>query len=642
MSGTLQRNAIELLAPARDADIGIAAIDHGADAVYIGGPAFGARQSAGNSLEDISRLCGYAHRYGAKVFLALNTIFTDEELPLARRLAFDAAAAGVDVLILQDLGLLEGPLPDIELHASTQCDIRTPEKAAFLERAGFSQVVAARELSLDEIRAMRAALKHARIECFVHGALCVSYSGRCFMSEAVVHRSANRGACSQLCRLPYDVETIDGRRLLENAHVLSLKDNDQSANLEALIDAGASTFKIEGRLKDLAYVKNATGRYRKLLDEIFARRPDLHASSDGRTRFSFEPDPARVFSRGQTEYFIHGRRFDEAYDLADLATPKSRGRAAARYIGRRRGRMALEPLAGVEIANGDGLVWTTSAGTLRGAAVNGVEQDRDGALIVQTSEPIPTAELPAAGQTLTRNRDHAFLKLMQGKTAERRIPITGVLTAVDDALDFMLSDGAVCGSAGVSIPIEAPSNPEKNRAQTTKNLSRLGDTEFELTELSLPEPFDVFIPASVANDLRRAAALDLRRAREAAREKPRRTPRSENLRAPFEVLGFEANVANQLARRFYENAGCRILAPAFEIQPVAGADLMTCRHCVRAQLKMCPKSARLYPQKDKALLRPDPLVLINSAGERFEARFHCREKPCFMTIVQKESRRDDE
>ena len=229
--------ALELLAPARDADAGIAAIDHGADAVYIGGPAFGARAAAGNSLDDIARLTAYAHRFNARVFLALNTLFTNEELPLARKLAFELADAGADVLILQDMGLLEGPLPDIELHASTQCDIRTPEKAAFLESVGFSQLVLARELSLPEIAAVRAKLQHARIEFFVHGALCVSYSGQCWMSQALTGRSANRGECSQLCRLPYDVYTEAGTELAKSKHVLSLKDNDQSANLEALIDA---------------------------------------------------------------------------------------------------------------------------------------------------------------------------------------------------------------------------------------------------------------------------------------------------------------------------------------------------------------------------------------------------------------------
>ena len=227
--------ALELLAPARDADAGIAAIDHGADAVYIGGPAFGARAAAGNSLDDITRLTAYAHRFNARVFLALNTLFTNEELPLARKLAFELADAGADVLILQDMGLLEGPLPDIELHASTQCDIRTPEKAAFLESVGFSQLVLARELSLPEIAAVRAKLQHARIEFFVHGALCVSYSGQCWMSQALTGRSANRGECSQLCRLPYDVYTEAGTELAKSKHVLSLKDNDQSANLEALI-----------------------------------------------------------------------------------------------------------------------------------------------------------------------------------------------------------------------------------------------------------------------------------------------------------------------------------------------------------------------------------------------------------------------
>ena len=321
--------ALELLAPARDADAGIAAIDHGADAVYIGGPAFGARAAAGNSLDDIARLTAYAHRFNARVFLALNTLFTNEELPLARKLAFELADAGADVLILQDMGLLEGPLPDIELHASTQCDIRTPEKAAFLESVGFSQLVLARELSLPEIAAVRAKLQHARIEFFVHGALCVSYSGQCWMSQALTGRSANRGECSQLCRLPYDVYTEAGTELAKSKHVLSLKDNDQSANLEALIDAGVSSFKIEGRLKGAAYVKNVTAFYRRKLDEIIARRPELSRTSQGDSAFTFEPAPEKVFNRGQTDYFVHGRQYDQPYELAELESPKHAGEPAA-------------------------------------------------------------------------------------------------------------------------------------------------------------------------------------------------------------------------------------------------------------------------------------------------------------------------
>ena len=305
----LPLHALELLAPARDADTGIAAIEHGADAVYIGGPSFGARQAAGNSLDDIARLCDYVHRWNARVFMALNTLFRDDEIEAARSLAFDAKKAGVDVLILQDMGLLMGPLPDMEIHASTQCDIRTPEKAAFLEKVGFSQLVLARDLDLEAIRAVRAALTNARIEFFDHGALCVSYSGQCYMSEAMLGRSANRGACAQLCRLPYDVQTEDGAVLAQRSHVLSLKDNDQRANLEALIDAGVSSFKIEGRLKDVHYVKNITALYRKEIDAILARRPDLCRSSAGETTFSFAPDAAKTFRRGATDYFVHGRDF---------------------------------------------------------------------------------------------------------------------------------------------------------------------------------------------------------------------------------------------------------------------------------------------------------------------------------------------
>ena len=416
--------ALELLAPARDADAGIAAIDHGADAVYIGGPAFGARAAAGNSLDDIARLTAYAHRFNARVFLALNTLFTNEELPLARKLAFELADAGADILILQDMGLLEGPLPDIELHASTQCDIRTPEKAAFLESVGFSQLVLARELSLPEIAAVRAKLQHARIEFFVHGALCVSYSGQCWMSQALTGRSANRGECSQLCRLPYDVYTEAGTELAKSKHVLSLKDNDQSANLEALIDAGVSSFKIEGRLKGAAYVKNVTAFYRRKLDEIIARRPELSRTSQGDSAFTFEPAPEKVFNRGQTDYFVHGRQYDQPYELAELESPKHAGEPAAVAEEVLPGRIIVKSLPGVTFANGDGLTYLADDEEIRGIAVNRAEP-----VLNKAGKPIPhlwmlhTLERRRMdglrpGLVLKRNRDHAFLRMMEGKTAE--------------------------------------------------------------------------------------------------------------------------------------------------------------------------------------------------------------------------------
>ncbi len=636
------RSALELLAPARDAETGIAAIDHGADAVYIGGPAFGARAAAGNSLEDIARLCEYAHRYRARVFAALNTLFTDAEIDAARQMAFDLARAGADVLIVQDMGLLMGELPDIELHASTQCDIRTPEKAAFLESAGFSQLVLARELSLTDIRAVRARLEHARIEFFVHGALCVSLSGQCWLSEAVTRRSANRGACSQLCRLPWDVSTLSGEVIARGKHVLSLKDNDQSDNLEALVDAGVSSFKIEGRLKDLAYVKNVTAWYRRRLDALLARRPDLSRASEGVSRFTFEPSPEKVFNRGKTDYFIHGRQFDKLYSIAALESPKHAGEPVGEVVGLTRDAVLVRAEPDVAFANGDGLTYLTETEEIRGLAVNRAEpapvSGRD-VWALHPAEPVRNLEGLREGVRLRRNRDHAFLRAIAGRTAERRIPVDLIFTAHEDGLDLVMTSGEDCASACVALALEAPSDRARNIESLKRQLSRLGDTPFEAANIFIPEDLDVFVPASVANELRRAAVAELERVRherDLAR-RPRRAPWDDAAPFPEKTLGFRANVANALAKSFYAAHGARVLEPAFEIRPVANAPLMTCRHCVRAALLLCPKTARFFPEirerTDRALLRPEPLILTASSGNRFRAEFHCKASPCEMTLT---------
>src|SRR5690606_16515586 len=307
---------LELLAPARDADIGIEAINHGADAVYIGGPGFGARATADNSVQDIARLVRHAHRYNSRIFVTLNTILRDDELEPARKMAWQVYEAGADALIIQDMGLLEIDLPPIQLHASTQTDIRTPEKARFLQDVGLSQIVLARELGLAQIAAIRAATDPARttLEFFVHGALCVAYSGQCYISHAHTGRSANRGDCNQACRLPYEVLDGQGRILAHEKHVLSMKDNNQTDNMRALVDAGVRSFKIEGRYKDMAYVKNITAHYRKILDEIIEEREfsdmPLARSSSGTTTFTFTPDPNQNFNREFTDYFVNGRKDD--------------------------------------------------------------------------------------------------------------------------------------------------------------------------------------------------------------------------------------------------------------------------------------------------------------------------------------------
>ena len=343
-------NRLELLAPAKNADYGIEAIRHGADAVYIGGPAFGARATAGNSVEDIARLCTYAHQYHAQVFVALNTILMDNELADAEKLIWQLYEAGADALIVQDMGVLQLNLPPIALHASTQMDNRSPEKVAFLEQVGFSQVVLARELGLSQIRDV-AAHTNMQLEFFIHGALCVAYSGLCNLSHSFSNRSANRGECSQMCRLPGNLKTRQGDVLAQNEHLLSLKDNNQTENLEALIDAGIRSFKIEGRLKDLSYVKNVTAHYRQKLDAIMARRPEFKASSHGRCEHSFIPDPEKTFNRGSTDYFVN----ESSQGIKDFRSPKYIGEEVGKVVSI--GKDFIQVSSTHEFNNGDGLAF---------------------------------------------------------------------------------------------------------------------------------------------------------------------------------------------------------------------------------------------------------------------------------------------
>ena len=372
---------LELLAPCKTCDIGIEAFKHGADAVYIGGPLFSARANAGNSMSEIERLASFAHRFNGRVYMALNTIFSDEELPEAVRLAHQAYHAGVDALIVQDMGLLMCDLPPIQLHASTQCDIRTTEKAVFLESIGFSQIVPARELTLGQIQEMAEALKTARIEFFIHGALCVSYSGQCYASQAFKGRSANRGDCAQICRLPFDLFDEEGKSISRGKHLLSLKDNNQSQNLDALITAGVRSFKIEGRYKDLTYVKNTTAFYRRELDAWLEKHPDFEAESDGKVEFNFEPSLENAFNRGATDYFVNGR----SDHMEAFSTPKNSGAVIGQVVKVNDRSFLVKTKE--ELHNGDGLTFFTDTDELSGLLINRAEQKDTGLWEVFTRVP---------------------------------------------------------------------------------------------------------------------------------------------------------------------------------------------------------------------------------------------------------------
>ncbi|MFO1228236.1 peptidase U32 family protein [Roseateles sp.] len=627
------KTRIELLAPARDADIGIEAVNHGADAVYIGADRFGARDKAGNSVAEIARLAQHAHRYGSRIFVTLNTILRDDELEGARALAWELYDAGADALIVQDMGLLELDLPPIQLHASTQTDIRTPEKARFLQDVGFSQMVLARELDLKQIRAIKAEVQHAHLEFFVHGALCVAYSGQCFISHAMTGRSANRGSCSQECRQPFTVLDAAGRIVAHDKHVLSLKDNDQSANLEALIDAGIRSLKIEGRYKDMATVKNVTAHYRTLLDALFEKRPELAATSDGRCRFSFTPEPEQGFNRGGTDYFVNGRK----EDIGAFDSPKHAGMPLGTVC-----RLGPEDFdldtgdATRSVNNGDALTWWDRQGGLQGVPVN-VATPLGGTrwrIEPNLSKDQSFGDLKDLfpGTALNRNRDMAWERLLAKPSSERRILVDLTLAQTREGFELTLKD-----ETGVSarVPLLQAHDPARDakqaEAQAKDALGKLGDTIFEARRVRTAwrEPF--FIPASKLNALRRDGIAALEAARTAALPRlPRAAPVEPPVAYPEDTLSYLANIYNAKAAAFYARHGVKVLKAAYESHEELGdVPLMITKHCVRFSLSLCPKQAKGVTGV-QGTVRAEPMTLQHGE-DRFELRFDC--KPCEMHVV---------
>jgi len=625
------RRRLELLAPAKTAAIGRVAIAHGADAVYIGGPAHGARANAGNSLADIAGLVDFAHRFHARIYVAVNTILRDDELEEARQLAYHCWDAGVDALIIQDMGLLEIDLPPLALHASTQCDIRKPEIARFLGQVGFSQLILARELTLEEVAAVRAAVPATTaLEYFIHGALCVAYSGQCYISHAHTGRSANRGDCSQACRLPYTLQDGQGRVVAYEQHLLSLKDNNQSANLEALIDAGVDSFKIEGRYKDAAYVKNITGHYRRLLDRILERRPDCGAASSGRTQLLFTPDPGKTFHRGATDYFAHGRQDD----IAEFATPA--------YVGLPLGTVTrvgadwfdLDTTA--PLANGDGLTW------LNRREVVGVQANRaervagSGDSLWRVWPAQALASLPglSPGTRISRNRDQVWEQALAKTSSERRIAVRAEFADSGDGYRLTLRDSdGVSATASVVFAHQAAQDPAAAEARLRSQLARFGNSDFLLQDLHIRASPIGFLPDSAANKLRRAALAQLARARLAAYVRPERLAASQPApRYPKDELSYLANVLNGAARAFYARHGVQLIARAYEAHEETGpASLMITRHCLRYAFSLCPRQAKGVAGV-QGEVRAEPMTLING-DERLTLKFDCQ--ACEMHVVGK-------
>lgn len=604
---------IELLAPAKNADIGIEAIRHGADAVYIGGPAYGARAAVGNAVADIKRLCDYAHIFGAKVYVTLNTILYDDELPEVPQLVSELYEAGVDALITQDLALLSTPLPPIALHASTQMDNCTPERAQFLEAAGYSQIVLARELSLSQIRDIHTATS-LPLEAFVHGALCVSYSGRCYASQYCFKRSANRGRCAQFCRLSFDLVDARGEVLAANQHLLSLRDMRRIEHLEAMMDAGISSFKIEGRLKDLGYVKNVTASYRRAIDSIIARRPqDFRRSSAGNSVSNFDPQLDKSFNRGFTDYFLEGRKAD----IWNFATPKSMGEEVG--VVKRVGKRSIVIDGHKAINNGDGLVFIDSQGKLQGFRANRVE----GREVFPFSMPALTH-----GTRLYRNEDRVWENLMQKHTAERVLPLSFTLEEVADGYELTAAVGAVCCTQKIETEVQVAARPQYDNI--VRNLSKLGGTPFSAERVDVRTQGERFIPASLLSDARRQLLQQLQDALIAHHLETRdcRRPAAPTLKAAAHY-SYSANVANTPARTWLEQHGAKQVDPAFEVQQPSKGAIMTCRHCLRYAFGQCPQATGQRPTWS------EPVSLRLSDGRMFPLRFDC--KRCEMQVMLPES-----
>lgn len=619
----MKQRKIELLAPAKNLECGIEAVNHGADAVYIGAPKFGARAAAVNSLEDIAALVAYAHLYNVRIYVTVNTILKEEELAETEKMIWELYRIGVDALIVQDMGITRLNLPPIPLHGSTQMDNRTPEKVRFLADAGFRQVVLARELSLQEIRRIHEACPETPLEVFVHGALCVSYSGQCYVSQACFGRSANRGECAQFCRLPFSLVDADGKTIVRDKHLLSLKDLNQSEVLEDLLDAGASSLKIEGRLKDVSYVKNVTAAYRSKLDAIFARRKEYVRASSGTCRFDFTPRLDKSFSRGFTHYFLQGRD----REISSFDTPKSLGEEMGTMKEQRGNYLTV---AGVKpFHNGDGVCFLDEQGRLQGFRINRVDGNK----------LYPAGDVPRIKPRtrLFRNFDQEFERILARKSAERKIGVGWELT--DTPSGFALT---VADEDGNRITLSFPYPKELARTPQPENLrtqlGKLGNTPFEVMPLGGTDSPSAttapaiainlsqnwFIPASVIADWRRQAIDKLTAARRITYRRELHVWKPTRHRFPATSLTYLGNVMNTAARSFYQAHGVASVEPAYEKQAVPEAVLMFCKHCLRYSMGWCPTH-----QKGHSPYR-EPYYLVGTDGKRFRLTFDC--KNCQMKV----------
>jgi putative protease len=602
--------SLELLAPAGNSDIGIAAIDHGADAVYVGAPRFSARADAGVKIADIARLIKHAHLYYARVYVALNTILTDEEIPEARDLIREIHDLGADGLIIQDPGLLELDLPPIPLIASTQMHNNTPAKIRFLEGVGFKRVILARELSLEEIAVIRRETR-VELECFVHGALCVSYSGQCYMSHAVTGRSGNRGVCAQPCRSRYTLTDGEGNRVLSDKFLLSLKDLNLMNDIPELVSAGITSFKIEGRYKEIEYVKNVTAAYSRVLDVFIRSHPDYRRRSSGRSEPAFLPDTAKTFNRGYTRHFISGRR----EKIASMDTPKSIGRPVGMVTEQGKGFFRTDC---ADLKNGDGLCFFTKEKKLSGFRIERIENSK---IFPNTMKDL------AKGIALYRNHDIAFTRLLQKVSSRRWINVEMDFSHDGDAVRLAARDeDGSSAELRLDMPYVEPKDPARAREQVEKHFSSTGNTPFKVTKMVI-SPRVGFLPISFLNSIRRKALAELEKIRLEHYPREAAALVSNGISYPEKQLDYHANVLNEHARRFYKRHGAEVLESAYEILPErTGKEVMRTRYCLLYELDACPKSGRSH-RKLKEPLR------IFDGHHSYLLKFDC--EGCTMSLIFK-------
>lgn len=620
---------LELLAPAKDLKCGIAAIDCGADAVYIGAARFGARQAVGNSIDDINELCEYAHKFGCKVYVTVNTIIYDNELEDTQKLLNELGRIGVDAILVQDMGITKLQLPqNVALHASTQTDNRSAEKVEWLARHNFDRVVLAREISLEEIRNIHRRVPQTELEVFVHGALCVSYSGVCYASEYCFGRSANRGACAQFCRMKFDLTDKDGNEIINQAHLLSLKDMCRIDSLEQLADAGVTSFKIEGRLKDINYVRNVTAAYSNQLNEIISRRgSEYERASSGVCDIRFTPNLNKTFNRGFTDYFLNGR----TSDLASFYTPKAMGE----YVGKvKEIRGNSFNVAGTtSFANGDGLCFINSNNELEGFRINRAEGNR--------LFPLRMPRGLRKGIALYRNSDQLFEKELNGDNVQRKLGIRINIKASAEGLHI---EAKTCDEK-LHINLQKDISLEKAQKSQVDNIkrqiSKFGNTIFTVEDVIVePTDFPWFIPNSILAEIRRQATDELmgRLSEMSENQKDTKTKDQaqqlpDNGKVSFHSISsyqhpYMYNIANRLAHSFYEQEGMSDITPAFEIRKPSSPLVMQCRYCLRHELGQCKKS-----HKQSGLLK-EPLHLRLADGRTFRLEFDC--KKCQMNIYADE------